>query len=351
MAPPAAPHLAGPVWLVEDGIGETRAVLVPQDGITNGAPCYGEPIAARLDWPDTGGAARAGAVVQARLIHRAGGARRGVVRLEDGQEALVDQLPREASEGAPIRVRITREAIAETGRLKQAHTRPTDDPLAPAPPLAEQLRATGLPVRVVHHMPAGLWEGVWDDALSGQIGFAGGSLIVSPTPAMTLIDVDGALPPRALALAAAQAAAEAILRLDLAGSIGIDFPTLEAKADRQAVDATLAAALLEGALPYVHERTAMNGFGFVQIVARMERPSLPARMRRDPLGAAARMLLRRAERVEGAGVLLITCPPALRARITPAWEADLARRSGRALDWRLDDSLALAGGFAQAVAR
>jgi hypothetical protein len=54
---------------------------------------------------------------------------------------------------------------------------------------------------------------------------------MSLTPAMTLFDVDGALPPADLARAGAAAAGRAVRRLGIGGSIGIDLPTLAAKGD------------------------------------------------------------------------------------------------------------------------
>jgi hypothetical protein len=312
-------------WLVERGIGEERALFV--EG--------GEVLAARLHWP---GGLAAGQVEDAALIAFDPARRRGTARFANGEEAVVDRLPADAREGAPIRLEVSRAAVAERGRLKRAHARPSEAAPRPAPPLAGE---------VVRRFPTGLWEEVWAEAWAGEVSFPTGSLLFSATPAMTLVDIDGGFAPAALAREAVVPLARAIRRFDLGGAIGVDFPSLERKEDRRAVDGALGSALRD----WPHERTAMNGFGFVQLVARLERPSLLHRLALSRAGAAARTLLRRAEHVAEPGALLLTAHPAVAARLSDEWLAELARRAGREVRLAADPALALDGGFAQAVAR
>ncbi len=317
-------------WLIEEGIGEHRAVRLAN----------GRIVAARVQWP---GELVAGHVEEATLVSRAAGSARGTARFADGEEALVDRLPKSAIEGAAIRLEVTRAAIGERGRLKRAQARPTGaEPCMPS--LAESLAAEGHNVRVVHRFPESDWYELLAEAFAREVAFAGGALLFAPTPAMTLVDVDGTLPPRELALAVIPALAEVLLRFDLGGSIGIDFPTLDKKDERRAVDDALAAALAG----WPHERTAMNGFGFVQLVARLERPSL---LHRPAAALAARALLRRAEALEGAGAVLLQGHPALEAGLRPEWFEELARRTGREVRWEARPALAIGAPQAQLVPR
>ncbi|MFN4112944.1 MAG: ribonuclease [Sphingomonadaceae bacterium] len=319
-------------WLVEDGIGEQRAVLLDK----------GQIVAARLQWPGT---IAAGAVVEAVVVERYPGTNHALVRLPDGTEAHARRLPKADSEGSTVTVVVEREAIAERGRLKRAQVTRTDSPVNPSPTLAESLAAEGHPVRVVHRFQAEAdWEELFAQAWSGEVTFLGGTLLFADTPAMTLVDVDG-YPVEAISMNAVPALAGALRRFDLAGNIGIDFPTLTDKGDRRAVDRALEQALTG----WPHERTAMNGFGFVQIVARLTRASILRRISLSRVGSAARIALRRAERVEGPGVTLLTIHPALRAKLRPEWLVELERRTGRPVRLKTDPGLALEAACAQIV--
>lgn len=315
-------------WLIEDGIGEARALLVQGEQV----------LAAKLHWP---GELVAGTRCTARLTTKLKGTRRGVALLDGGSEALVDHLPPSVTEGQRLDLVITRASLAERGRLKRAQARIAGaETASPSAPLPEG--------RSVRRFPAGLWEEVWHAASSASLDFPGGEILVSVTPAMTLIDIDGIGTPRDVALTAVPAIASAVAWFDLGGNIGIDFPTLAAKADRRAVDEALGAALDH----WPHERTAMNGFGFVQLVARLEGPSLLHRFATARIGAAARMALRRAELAADASVgrtLELTVHPALKAKLKDAWLAELTRRTGREVRIALDPGLAIEAAHAQLV--
>lgn len=311
-------------WLVEEGIGEHRAIRPGPHGIA----------AALLHWP---GGLATGQVEDAKLVSKPAGSRRGVVLFANGERAQVDRLPADASEGAAVRVEVTRPKIWEAGRLKLAQTRPSNAPLRPGPSLAEQLALAGEAAHVVRRFDNALgWDELRAEAVEQCVEFAGGSLKLYPTPAMLLIDVDGEPGARLdkLALEAVPSLARTIRRFGLGGNIGVDFPTVPDRSLRREIDARLDGALAD----WPHERTAMNGFGFVQLVARMERPSLLNLLQSDRAGAHARWLVRKAEALDGPGVSVITAPHDIAAAIAPEWLAELIRRTGRPARVEVDES-------------
>ena len=300
-------------WLYEAGIGEARAALIED----------GEIVMARIALE--GDAPRLGTVLRARLIETGRLAR---VALDGGGEAMLSPVPPGLTQGAALTVEIVREAIPEHRRPKLPKAAPSDAPPAPGPDLLAEITASGIPVRQLHpHQPDALeaagWSELLEEATTGEIAFAGGALRMAVTPAMTLFDVDGDGDPAALALTAAGATARAIQRMGIGGSIGVDFPTLANKAERNAV-----AEALDAALPQPFERTAVNGYGFLQIIRPRRRASLPELLAADPVGAEARALLRRIERTPPPGVTVERVRPALLAALKPEWIAELHRRTG-----------------------
>jgi ribonuclease G len=309
-------------WLYEEGIGENRAILVEDGAI----------LEAAIELP---AGLRFGAVVDATLSSIAG------IAEADGHNAMVSPLPG-VSEGATFRAEVVREEIPEAGKIRPARLRPADLPLREGPSLKERIgNPAPLPASGPDLFEQAGWSELLDEAATGEIAFDCGALRMSVTPAMTLFDVDGSLPPEALAVAGAEAAARAILRLGIAGSIGIDLPTLP-RDQRQA-----AAGAIDAILPQPFERTAVNGFGFLQIVRRRARASIPELVQTAPALAAARALLRRAGRLHGAVAIHAAARVIAALESRPDWLAQLERRTGGAVTLLGAPGLAISAGHVQ----
>lgn len=309
----------------ERGIGETRFALLDGDRI----------LAARIQ-PD--GSLTAGTIAEARLV--AVGPR-PLARLASGDEVLLRTRPRNVSEGAVFRLEITRPALPGPEPWKRALGRPAGEQTSPDP----EPQARDLPFPPAGHDPLGEagWADLLAEAESGRIAFPGGELLLALTPAMTVTDVDGWLPAADLAKAGAIAAARAILRLDLQGSIGIDLPTVPNKIARQAAAEAVDRVLAGEAF----ERTAVNGFGFLQIIRPRRRPSL-LELAHDRPAFAARALLRRVA-IGGHGPARLAVHPRLFSLLEehPGWLDTLARQRGGSVSLRSDPSLAISAGHAE----
>ncbi|MHB9880489.1 ribonuclease [Pacificimonas sp. ICDLI1SI03] len=260
--------------IVERGIGEDRFAHTKGDAIVEA-------------WVERAGTLLHGHVYQGRLTRKLGSRGEGDI---DGQTILIDPWPAGLTEGATTPLQIIREAIPERGRDRSAKARPvtpgcTDSPkeatdalpLVPRMPGTSELDIVG-------------WTELIEEAGTGIVAFDGGLLAIVPTPAGITIDVDGALPIGELARRGAIAAALAIRRLGLAGSILIDLPSLDGKAQRQAVADTF-----DAHLPKPFERTGINGFGLLQVIRPRVRASLLEQLQNRPVESAALNLLRRAE--------------------------------------------------------
>lgn len=325
-------------WLYEAGVGESRAALVAD----------GDILEMVVEWDDAPGL-RIGAVRAARLTRKADASGRGQVSLPDGSTAQIVPVPAGITEGAALVVEVVREMIREGNETKPLRVRLAANgaSIGDGPGLRERIACSGHPVRDLRRADDELdrhgWSEALEEAASGVAMTRDVMLRIALTPAMTLIDVDGAGSAADLAKAGARAAGEIIRRFGIAGSIGVDLPTMASKSDRQA-----AAAALDAALPQPFERTAVNGFGFLQIVRRRERMSLMEQLASDPVRAAAGDLLRRCERASGHGRLTAYANPKVIARIAarPDWIDMLQQRLGASVALQADERLAISGGHA-----
>lgn len=315
-----------PEWWIERGIGETRTALVED----------GEIVEARIDLD---GVTPAGSVITAQLVSTGRNGRNAIARDETGTEYLLPRGAPGTTEGAPINIELTRSAIPGKEQWKRPLARVTNADPSEAPPLRG--RELIFPAPSDQLAEAG-WNDLIDQARSGLVPFAGGELLISPTAAMTLIDVDGWLDPDDLAARGAAEAAKAIRRLDIGGSTGIDLPTTSGRFARQA-----AAEAIDEALPPPFERTAVNGFGFIQIIRPRTRASL-VELAQDSAAFEARALLRRTA-VERPGPKRLVAHPAVAAvlKSKPDWLDALARQTGGAISLRVNSALPISGAYAE----
>lgn len=316
-----------PEWLVERGIGETRTALIDK----------GRIVEARILLEGT---LPAGSVMECRLRSVGTGGRNALAVTSEGIEVLLSRRPAGIPEGASLRVEITRETIPGGEPWKRPLGR-----LAEAQPTCSEVegRALPFPSSGLDQLEQAGWSDLLEEARSGFVQFAGGELRIFVTPAMTLIDVDGSLPPVELAIAGAKASGDAIRRMGIGGSIGIDLPTVPGKEPRQRAAAALDRALAGTAF----ERTSVNGFGFLQLIRPRRHASL-LELAQDRAAFEARALLRRAALAQhGPGVL--TAHPAVIAVLesNPHWMAEFARQRGGGIGLRADATLSMSGGHAE----
>ncbi|APG63164.1 hypothetical protein LPB140_10600 [Sphingorhabdus lutea] len=311
----------GPQWIYEDGIGEQRALLIQN----------GQPIALRLQHPQI---MRYGRIFDGKIVKKISGKNLAIILDDNDVEALLQPIPKGVSEGQHIRAEIKREPIEEKGRFKFALAKPALDlaklsngydlaQIISAPldcKQAEPKKSVSTLVAANQQKPPRKltpqienifdygWEDLYQMAWDGQWVFEGGELDIHITPAMTLIDIDGSLPPYQLAKKAAEQVAKAIYAFDLQGSIGVDFPTLALKSERQEI-----CDIFDAHMHANCERTAVNGFGFMQIVRRRTGPSVVEILQYRRSYAAAVQILARAANIKGAGQLQIKVHPAIAA--------------------------------------
>ncbi len=333
--------------LWDAGPGEIRAGLIEQGQLTELRILRPRRNAALL---------AAGEVYTARVL-RSLGPNKAQVSIGGGKEAIL-QPAKGLVEGALLAVLMTRAPIPEPGRWKSAMVRPAPGASPQGEPGWHSNAAPRLPFlhRFVPQPDAILCpdaaslnalrtdlgaaapelridpqaiadadlDGLIEAATVGEFPIAGGTLSIERTRAMTMIDIDGGGDALALNLAAAREIGRLLRLLDIGGPVGIDFITLDQRKARAAIDA----ALGEACAPLgPHKCTAMNGFGFVQIIRPRTGPSIqellctttPGRLSAESRAVA---LLREAGRSTGHGKRQLVGPPAV-IKLIRQWDEEV----------------------------
>jgi ribonuclease G len=217
----------------------------------------------------------AGALVELHLARASdplpfGSVHDAVVRGKDGARLLIDCNATSAwlinspqhPIGHKLPGQVVRAPITEPGAVKRAHLIEHRG-LAMVVPEAQTIR----------DFPDSFEVEDWcDRAISGTIPFDGGSLSLERTRAGLVIDVDGSGGNHAINLAAATTIAAVLRLFQISGMVMVDLVTPDNRKQRLELDAALDAALRKD--PRSFERTAINGFGLVQIVRAKRGPSL-----------------------------------------------------------------------------
>lgn len=284
------------LWL-DDAPGERRAALVENDMIVEVHIqrdlhlAVGEKGAGRIDRKTPSGA---------------------YIVTDNGTEILCRRNVAQP-EGKRIGFEVTREAICEPGRAKQAEARLLDE-LPTAGSGRELLWEARLNSLGEPHRRHANISSAFDVALAGSSQIGDVTVHFQRTKAGLVFDIDGIGDPLAINLIAAREIARLLRLYQVGGMVMIDFVAVESKTARQAVTEAFDIAAAVDPRPF--ERSAVNGFGLMQVIRARPRPSVLDQLFGTRIAALsdetqALWLLRDAVRSNGFGPRTITASAAV----------------------------------------
>ena len=291
------------------------------------------------------------------------GARRALVHY-DGGEGEISPVP-DCTEGSWLTAELTRAPYPEPGRWKRAVFRQAEVRefglsdyilslwlelaaiVCAGPMQALQIRAIfGEPcpeIQIDKSAIDAAQSDIWcERGITGEFVIEGGLISIERTRAMTVIDIDGFGAAHNVNLAAARAIPWLLRLYGIGGQVGIDFLASANKAERAGIDAELGKAC---ASLGQHERTAVSGFGFAQLVLPRSNPSVMETLcgtawKTPSLETQALMLLRDAARSQGVGARELVASADIIAQIErwPCLLEELRNSLGCAITLRCDSS-------------
>lgn len=229
---------------------------------------------------------------------------------DDGDEILIRGKV-EAGEGERVVFEIKREAIAEPGRAKPAEGRVLEA-MAQVSRNKDILwddRLSALNADAIRTQPFG---DAFDAGIAGSSHVGDVTVSFQRTKAGLVFDVDGVGDPIAINLLAAKEIARLLRLYQVGAMVMIDFVAVDSKPSRiQIAEAFDSAAALD-LRPF--ERSAVNGYGLMQVVRARPRPSVldhlfGTRIASPSDETQALSLLREAATSSGFGPRIITARP------------------------------------------
>ena len=236
-------------------------------------------------------------------------------------------------DGARIAFEVTREAIPEPGRIKPPEIMLRDnaqDPLIGKDALWDARVASLAPSAINASIADGFDVGIAGQSVVGDV-----SISFQRTKAGLVFDIDGIGDAFAINMVAATEIARLLRLYQIGAMVLIDFVSMESKAQRTQIAEAFDAASLADARPF--ERTAINGYGMMQVVRARPRPSVLDHVFGTRIGALsdetqAYWLLRAVAQSTGFGTRTVTAQPdvatLLQSEGWAAWRAAAVRLAG-----------------------
>ena len=257
----------------------------------------------------------------------------GAYVIADDNSELLLRSKMGAPEGARIMFEVAREAIAEPGRNKPPEIILREgvcEPLMGKDALWEA-RVASLGPSAIN---ASIAEG-FDVAIAGQSQRGDVTISFQRTKAGLVFDIDGIGDAFAINMVAATEIARLLRLYQIGAMVLIDFVSMESKAQRTQIAEAFDAASLADARPF--ERTAINGYGMMQVVRARPRPSVLDQLFGTRIAALsdetkAYWLLRAVAQSTGFGTRTVTAQPdvatLLQSERWAAWRATAVRLAG-----------------------
>ncbi len=263
---------------------------------------------------------------------------------DNGAELLVRGATRGA-EGERIAFAVTREAIAEPGRAKPPEAKLLEN-LPDIISGKKALWAARLGNMKADATTAQSIGDAFDCGLAGASHIDNVTVSFQRTKAGLVFDIDGIGNPFEINIVAAQEIARLLRLYQVGGMVMIDFVSVETKEQRKAIAQAFDGAAARDMRPF--ERSAINGYGLMQVVRARPRPSVLDHLFGTRIATLsdetqAYRLLREVSRSTGFGRRVLTAGPEVATVLAlPQWQplrAQCERLTGATLEVVVDAGL------------